>query len=268
MAGMNEQPSGQPPPFKRQPPPIPANRLARRMPPPLPKPVTDESAKIPLWGKVFIGGSLLLGIVALGNVIVKSLGPASPPEVKENPYLQYPPPTNAQQRVEAPSYMTLIGDGLSGSGFHFEVDGRQYIACSLHQFDGAVPSLMVSLDIDEPIEVTGQVDEQLDVQVLTFNSDDLEALEPLSYEPGNRPKMSTPVYIYDFDDVYGGTIVDINWTTGRCEIRMDKPFPAMGNSGSPVISAIDGKVIGVLLDADDPEAARIVGFEYLNFSPN
>jgi len=36
----------------------------------------------------------------------------------------------------APEYETMIGEGLSGSGFHFQISGRRYMACSPHQLDG------------------------------------------------------------------------------------------------------------------------------------
>ena len=44
---------------------------------------------------------------------------------------------------------------------------------------------------------------------------------------------------------------------------MSKPYPAGGNSGSPIVSAVTGTVVGVMLTANDAEAATTVGFELL-----
>lgn len=93
--------------------------------------------------------------------------------------------TAPKRAVEAviPQYEDLLGEELSGSGFHVEHGGRRYVVCSLHQFDGRQPREMGALSFDEPIRLTGRAHVQKDVQVLTYESPELDKLAPLSYAP-------------------------------------------------------------------------------------
>ena len=45
--------------------------------------------------------------------------------------------------------------------------------------------------------------------------------------------------------------------------QVSTAFRAAGGSGGPVLKTSTGTVVGVLLTADDPTAARVVGFETL-----
>ena len=167
--------------------------------------------------------------------------------------------------VDAPVYSTLVGEGLSGSGFHFEAAGRRYIACSLHQFDGAQPKTMISLDFEERIEITAPVAEFEDVQVLAYRSERLDALTPLPFDPGHEVKRGEPIYLLTDNGVVRAHVTDKNpfsseWTFYP---ENDGTFEAMGNSGSPIVSGLTGKVIGVFLSADDGFEATFGGFEEL-----
>ena len=52
------------------------------------------------------------------------------------------------------------------------------------------------------------------------------------------------------------------------QIALDAPMFAVGASGSPVVLLETGTVVGLLLSADDPESATLVGFERLRWRPD
>ncbi|CAA6676360.1 MULTISPECIES: DUF4190 domain-containing protein [unclassified Lentimonas] len=170
--------------------------------------------------------------------------------------------------VDAPEYMTLIGEDLSGSGFHFSTEDGHYIACSLHQFDGATPKVMHSGLLETTVEITKLVSSQDDLQVLQYTGDGLDTIPPLLFEYQPEITLGTPIYLYNFDEPYKGHISKHQRGTNNYSIQMEAPFPAGGNSGSPVVSAETGKVIGVMLSANSSEAATRVGFEALSWNPS
>ncbi len=163
----------------------------------------------------------------------------------------------------APKYSTLLGQDLSGSGFHFQVGEKRYLACSLHQFDGNAPSVMASLDFDDAIEIKERVYKGKDTQVLTYVSADLDKCAPLKFDPKVTPAVGDKVYCYDFADSYEGAITAIHPDKRTYSVKMSQPYPAGGNSGTPIVSAVTGTVVGVLLSANDADAATTVGFELL-----
>ncbi len=170
---------------------------------------------------------------------------------------------NAAKDVPAPKYSTLLGEDLSGSGFHFTAGGKRYLACSLHQFEGKAPSIMGSMEFEGQIKVSGRVYAGKDIQVLSYVSAELDKQEPLKFDPKVTPSVGDKVYCYDFEESYPGVIVAIDPDQRNYSVRLSKPYPAGGNSGSPIVSAVSGTVVGVLLTANDPKAASIVGFELL-----
>jgi len=172
---------------------------------------------------------------------------------------------NMEPAVQAPSYHTLIGENLSGSGFHFVHREQQYIATSMHQFNNMIPKQMGHLELDSPIRIVDRVHQQNDVQIFTFESKELNSLEPLVYTPIEKIELGTPVYLYSFDEPYLGHISSRGSDLREYGIKMAKPFPAGGESGSPVVSAITGNVIGVMLSANSTESATYIGFEKLNW---
>jgi hypothetical protein len=170
---------------------------------------------------------------------------------------------DAAKNHAAPKYSTLLGQNLSGSGFHFAVGEKRYLACSLHQFEGKAPSAMGSMDFDDPIKIKGRVYTGKDTQVLTYVSADLDKQEPLKFDPKVTPAVGDKVYCYNFEESYEGMITEIDPDKRTYSVKMSKPYPAGGNSGSPIVSAVTGTVVGVLLSANDAEAATTVGFELL-----
>jgi hypothetical protein len=165
--------------------------------------------------------------------------------------------------VEAPAYETLLGENLSGSGFHFAHGGGVYLCASRHQFDDEAPKEMSSLDFEEPIKVTGVAHQQEDVQVLTFDSAKLTAVPPLPFDPEAKVTPGLPVYIYADEGVVKGHVTFVGQASNRIRIRAAKPFAAMGCSGTPIVSGESGTVIGVLTEANDPERATRVVAERL-----
>lgn len=170
-----------------------------------------------------------------------------------------------QHAINPPTYETLVGEGFSGSGFHFKVDDEVFICTTLHQFDGRVPSVMGSLDFDEPIKVMGVKHTQEDVQVLEFGSGELDKIEPLSYVREAVIDQGTPVYVYCDEGAIKGHVRFVYKSDGTIKIRMEKAFAAGGQSGSPIISAETGNVIAVLIAADSTSAATRVEAEQLVF---
>ncbi len=172
-------------------------------------------------------------------------------------------PKRNEPDFPSPTYSTLIGEGLSGSGFHFEDSTGSYLACSLHQFGGRQPESMMAVEFDDPIQVTGLVYKGDDIQVLRYRSEALDRAAPLRYRAGEVPEVGDVVYCYDGNQSYAGVITDTDAGRRNFDVYMDKAYPAAGNSGSPVVSGKTGTVVGVLLTADNPEKAREVGFEIL-----
>ncbi len=165
--------------------------------------------------------------------------------------------------VAAPKYEPLFGEGLAGSGFHFQVGDSVYVCTSFHQFDGATPKTMMSVDLTDPIEILGVVHKQDDVQVLSFKSDQLRKMSPLLYDRSAHVVPGLPVYIYADSEIIKGHILSINEANGKLKIRTEKSFPAEGLSGGPIVSGETGTVIGVLIGANSSEHATRIEAEWL-----
>ncbi|MBI3921016.1 MAG: DUF4190 domain-containing protein [Armatimonadetes bacterium] len=167
-------------------------------------------------------------------------------------------------KVQPPDCETLIGEGLAGSGFHFDWQGKRYLGCSLHQFEGKTPAEMISPSFDDRITVTGRVHQQNDVQILTYRSPALDKRRPLRYAGPISLAAGDPVILYDFDQKIIGHIRRLpTKVDSLAYVWLDKPFRAQGCSGGPVVSGVTGSVIGVTLTADDPAKAKLIGFELL-----
>lgn len=237
---MNPEPPPLPPSLTT--PPLPATAAT---PPPLPKRTR--------WGLII--SIVLLAIFSLFIVLgVLTFNAFS--ELREarkpRPFL-----------VEAPKYEPLLGEDLSGAGFHFAHGDAVYLAVTKHQFDGEAPKVMGAMEFEEPIKVTGVVHRQDDVQVLTFESAKLSALPALSYDSDAKVNAGLPVYMYADTGVVKGHVTFAAKASNRIRIRTAETFSAMGCSGTPVVSGETGKVIAVLTDADDPEQTRRIGAELL-----
>jgi len=237
--------------MNENPPPLPDASRAHAIPPPLRK----RKKASPLIAIVIVTAACLLvfagyRILKVASMAVQNIQKKSVPR---------------EHVVDAPVYETLLGEGLSGSGFHFKTGDSVYLCMSLHQFDGRMPDEMGSFDFDEPIKVSGLVHKQNDIQVLSFQSDELRKIEPLSYSKDTRVDTGLPVYIHVDTGTVKGHVSSIRRATGMIHIRTAEPFAAAGQSGSPIVSGETGTVIAVLIGANSPEHATRVEAELLRF---
>ena len=164
---------------------------------------------------------------------------------------------------QAPPYSPLVGENGSGAGFHFKSGKNYYIACSLHQFGGAVPKSMTSNDFDAPIVIEKQVKRGDDIQVLTYSSKELDSLPFLSFDVKFEPEAGQFVYLYSDLNVVRARIGLLDPESNSCVAITSEGYKAGGMSGSPVVSAENNKVIGVLLGANSADNATEVTFELL-----
>ena len=146
----------------------------------------------------------------------------------------------------APKYETMIGEGLSGSGFHFQSGSKSYIACSLHQFDGAAPETMLAPDLDTDIPITGQVHVGTDIQVLSYDQKVFPEASSLSYDPKPNISVGDPVFVLIEGEAVKAHVTRHSFLEGYW-FKSEASFVGQGASGSPVISGLTGKVIGVFL---------------------
>ena len=148
--------------------------------------------------------------------------------------------------VTAPKYETMIGEDLSGSGFHFRSGGKSYIACSLHQFEGEVPETMLAPDLETEIPITGQVHAGTDIQVLSYDQKVFPDASPLGYDPKPDVSVGDPVYLLIDGEAVKAHVTRHSFLEGYW-FKSDTPFVGQGASGSPVVSGLTGHVIGVFL---------------------
>jgi Domain of unknown function (DUF4190) len=146
----------------------------------------------------------------------------------------------------APEYETMLGEGLSGSGFHFQSGGKHFIACSLHQFDGEAPATMLAPDLETDIPITGQVHVGTDIQVLSYDRKVFPDASPLSYDRKPSVSVGDPVFLLIDGEAVKAHVTRYSFLEGHW-FKSETSFVGQGGSGSPVISGLTGKVIGVFL---------------------
>lgn len=150
---------------------------------------------------------------------------------------------------DLPAYEELVGEGFIGSGFHFRYGEGTYIGCSLHQFDEDAPEEILTLSL-ERIDITGRVHKQRDVQVLTFEADEvLDEVEPLEYDPDLVVERLDPLVVPNLNgDLRGRLLSGSLNDEGQYLMRLsERGADLSGVSGSPVIHGVSGKVVGVVL---------------------
>lgn len=149
----------------------------------------------------------------------------------------------------APEYETMIGEGLSGSGFHFQSGGKHFIACSLHQFDGKAPETMLAPDLETDIPITGQVHAGTDFQVLSYDRKVFPDESPLIHDPKPDISVGDPVFLLIDGEALKAHVTRYSFLEGHW-FKSEKPFVGQGGSGSPVVSGLTGKVVGVFLGGE------------------
>lgn len=148
--------------------------------------------------------------------------------------------------AKAPEYETMVGEDFSGSGFHFQSGGKRFIACSLHQFDGEAPSSMLAPDLEKEIPITGQVHVGTDIQVLSYDERIFPDESPLIHDRTPNTSVGDPVFLVIDGEAFRAHVTRYSFLEGYW-FKSETPFVGQGGSGSPVISGLTGKVIGVFL---------------------
>lgn len=165
-------------------------------------------------------------------------------------------------RIVPPAYTALIGEGLSGSGFHFSFEGKRFAAATMHQFDFKTPGELSSNDLSAKVSNLRRVHRQIDVQVMTYHSEWLDAKVPLVYDRDHPPmEVGSPVFILNHGQWMAAHV--LTTSIAGLKLAAGKPFPAAGLSGSPIIDGNTGRVVAVLTGADSPSAAKIIDCEVL-----
>ncbi|NOS70594.1 MAG: trypsin-like peptidase domain-containing protein [Verrucomicrobia bacterium] len=168
-------------------------------------------------------------------------------------------------------YELLIGEGLSGSGFVIRHTNALFGVCSLHQFDGKTPNRFESLGGKAVQLDSRRVFKQRDIQVLPVT--DPTPIQFLEYNPDFILQAGEQLLaLGPTGDVVRATLNASVMGKGSYKsaegvrvlyARTTKPFVAAGGSGGPVIQRTTGRVVGVLVSADDPKRAQVFGFQTL-----
>jgi len=166
-------------------------------------------------------------------------------------------------QIPLPEYEPFFGESALGTGFHFDWGGRRFIACSLHQFEGGKPNEMIVVQLDDNVRVGKRVYADNDVQVLDYQSLELDKIPPLDYRQDFTVSLGDPVVLYHNADRTVGHVSHLPDKEGIAHFRTSDSFAASGCSGAPVVSGLTGTVIGVALTANHPDRARRVGFQVL-----
>lgn len=211
--------------------------------------------------------------------------PASPPQPRRNRVTStvqsWSQPRSIFEGVTVATpdnYEPLSGVGGQGSGFLFRVaNGPLVAATSRHQFgdpDQAPPALIgpdgleVSLNDTELMRA-----EDSQIQLVTRLSGSASCLEYLFTDVlqngdevrlllGENRSVSALLKLPRDFALDAGPVVLTAETLATQEV-------VAGSSGAPVVHAKTGRVIGVMLAADQPVAPKIIEFEtiYLNLKP-
>jgi hypothetical protein len=167
--------------------------------------------------------------------------------------------------IDPPKYTSLVGEGLSGSGFHLVWKDKRFVVSTRHQFASGTPKVFSSMDKRGEVRITRRVHDTIDVQVLKYESDWLDSQPALPYAPPSKPQVGDPVFVLEVDTWVPGHIVAVN--REEFSIQMEKPIAAAGLSGSPILSGLTGQVVAVLRTADDAQKAKVVGAQTLSLPP-
>ncbi|MDB6075460.1 MAG: hypothetical protein JWO89_3100 [Verrucomicrobiaceae bacterium] len=183
----------------------------------------------------------------------------------------------AKAQIVHAGYHTLTGEGRIASGFIMRY-GAAPIFCAvttLHQFEGKTPA-----SLDGPVGLKVLLDNinviklrDVQVQQVTDVSRPFECLE---YDPNFTLKPGDELVIAtgDGEAVKGkmansllmiDRFVSTPGHSRNFNLKLEKPFEYKGFSGSPIIHAATGKVVGVLREGDNSKT--VIGFETLSLGP-
>ncbi len=176
--------------------------------------------------------------------------------------------------VKGDAYQPLIGDGLQGSGFLFKIEqGFILAASSRHQFDnpdqapsrlmdiGSAGDLTVSLNTEQLIR---QPDSQ--IQLVTALSAPATCLEYQSTDVlkhGDSLRLILEKGKWIEGTLMARTNVPLGVPSVLLRMRVQTNEKVAGSSGSPIVHAETGRVVGVMLGADKADAPTVLMFETL-----
>jgi hypothetical protein len=181
-------------------------------------------------------------------------------------------PTRGASPADPSKYEVLAGEDLAGSGFVIRYRDQLWGVTSIHQFDGKTPSRLERFEMNgESLTILLQpkgARRQHDVQAIPV-ADQNASVPFLAYDPGVALAAGEALLILSLAD--GVVPATLDGPGGyRCADGPDslmasaeRPFMASGGSGSPILRKSTGTVVGVLLNADDGQKARRIGFETL-----
>jgi hypothetical protein len=172
--------------------------------------------------------------------------------------------TKTSKPIGVPSYQTIHHLTLPGTFFHFNHQGKIYLACSIHQ-GGSAPATQLLREGKEGSVVVGEtVHRQKDLLVLEFDPKTLSSSDALPYLKNPDIQVGDRIYILNKKKKIVATVVRLpRGNQHQVVFKNNKPFPAGGMSGSPIFSERLGTVIGVLQTANSKTAATAGGFEPL-----
>jgi hypothetical protein len=167
-------------------------------------------------------------------------------------------------RSGVPTYQTIYHLTLPGTFFHFNHQGKTYLACTIHQ-GGSAPSTQLLRKGQEGSVVVGKtVHRQKDLLVLEFDPKTLSSSDALPYTKNPDIQIGDRIYILNKKKKIAATVASLpRGQQHQAFFKNEKPFPAGGMSGSPIFSERLGTVIGVLQTANSKTAATAGGFEPL-----
>jgi|GEM_PF-5034411 len=176
--------------------------------------------------------------------------------------------------VKGDAYQPLIGDGLQGSGFLFKIEqGFILAACSRHQFDSPDQAPSRLIDIGETDDLTVSLNtEQLirqpdsQIQLVTELSAPATCLEYQSSDilkPGDLLHLILEKGKWIEGKLMAPASVPLSVPSVLLRMRVQTNEKVSGSSGSPIVHAQTGRVVGVMLGADKADAPTILEFETL-----
>ncbi|MEJ6829453.1 MAG: hypothetical protein QNK61_04590 [Akkermansiaceae bacterium] len=170
----------------------------------------------------------------------------------------------APQRIGVPSYQTIHHLTLPGTFFHFNHQGKTYLACSIHQGGSAPATQLLRKGSEGSVVVGKTIHRQKDLVVLEYDRSTLSSSDALPYVKNPSIAVGDRIFILNRKKKIAGEIVAKPSGNGHQSFfKTAKTFPAGGMSGSPIFSERLGTVIGVLQTANSKTAATAGGFEPL-----
>ncbi len=181
-----------------------------------------------------------------------------------------PQPKGVASPQNPSDYQVLIGEGLVGSAFVIRYREQLWGVVSIHQFEGKTPSRLEQLE-GEPGEIHLRPEgalRQHDVQIVPLR-DQKAGVPFLAYDSDiHLARAEALTILGPAGETVPATLnasAEYRCSEGPRELTASaaRPFVAGGGSGAPIIQESTGRVVGVLLQADDAEKARQVAFETL-----